>query len=124
MDEDRILSMSAFEAAYLIRSFRKQHPSLSNAELVQTARAIRADFYSYDYSAGLSLERVIGDKEDEQSLESFFTAAVDAVIAQQNPLWTRLAPSGRRHVLQAMGLNNKQCLRTAGLMDTSTRATA
>ena len=99
MDEDRILSMSAFEAAYLVRSFRKKHPTLSEDELVQTVRSIRTDFYSYDYPTGLSLERLIASEADE-SLERFFTAAVEAVITASRPFWTRLAPSGRRHVLQ------------------------
>lgn len=122
MDEDRILSMSAFEAAYLVRSFRKKHPTLSEDELVQTVRSIRTDFYSYDYPTGLSLERLIASEADE-SLERFFTAAVEAVITASRPFWTRLAPSGRRHVLQAIGVNGSQCLRAAGLMDESPRAT-
>jgi hypothetical protein len=124
VDEERILSMSAFEAAYLIRSFRRKHPSLTEQELIQTARSIRTDFYSYDYRTGLALERLIQNPKADGSLEGFFTAAVEAVMTQYTPFWIRLAPSGRRHVLQAMSVNGAQCLRAAGLMDESLRAIA
>lgn len=122
MDEDRILAMSAFEAAYLIRSFREKNPELSAADLVATARAVRADFYPHDYDAGLDLERQIS-LDSAAPLESFFTAAIEAVIASRSPVWARLAPAGRSHVLQSMGVNGVQCLRAAGLLGTGQRAT-
>jgi hypothetical protein len=122
VDEDRILAMSAFEAAYLIRSFREKNPELSAAELVATARAVRADFYPHDYDAGLNLERQIS-LDVSEPLERFFTAAIEAVIASRSPVWARLAPAGRSHVLQAIGVNGTQCLRAAGLLETGARAT-
>lgn len=121
MNEERVLSMSAFEAAYLIRSFREKNPHLSTPDLVETIRAVRTDFYSHDYEAGVFLEA--GVSVASAPLESFFTAAIEAVIASHRPIWERLAPAGRNHVLQAVGVNGTQCLRAAGLLDTSTRAT-
>ena len=123
MEDDRILTMSAFEAAYLVRNFRKAHPTFSEDELIQMARAIRTDFYTYDYSTGLGLEKIISSGTENTAVE-FFTAAIEAVIHSKSPFWTRLAPSGRRHVVQAVGVNGAQCLRAAGLMDESPRATA
>lgn len=123
MEEDRILTMSAFEAAYMVRQFRKSHPGLNEVDLIRTVRAIRTDFYAYDYITGLELEKLIAPETGESG-ESFFTAAVESVIASKHPFWTRLAPSGRRHVVQAMGVNGAQCLRAAGLMDESPRTTA
>ena len=122
MDEDRILAMSAFEAAYLIRSFRQKNPELSTAELVATARAVRADFYPHDYDAGLNLEQQIS-LDASAPLENFFTAAIESIITSRSPFWARLAPAGRSHVLQAIGVNGTQCLRAAGLLDTGARAT-
>lgn len=121
MDEERVLSMSAFEAAYLIRSFREKNPHLSTPDLVETIRAVRTDFYSHDYEAGIALEAEISVAA--APLESFFTAAIEVVIASHQPIWERLAPAGRNHVLQAVGVNGAQCLRAAGLLDTSLRAT-
>lgn len=121
MDEERVLSMSALEAAYLIRSFREKNPHLGTPELVETIRAIRADFYSHDYEAGIALEAEIS--APSTPLELFFTAAIDTVIATRQPLWARLAPAGRSHVLQALGVNGAQCLRAAGLLDMNPRAT-
>lgn len=121
MDEERVLSMSALEAAYLIRSFREKNPQLGTSELVETIRAVRADFYSHDYDAGIFLEAEIG--APSTPLEFFFTAAIDAVISTHQPLWARLAPAGRSHVLQAVGVNGAQCLRAAGLLDMNPRAT-
>lgn len=121
MKQDRILAMSAFEAAYLIRCFREKNPELSTADLVATARAVRADFYPHDYDAGLDLERQIS-LEFAGPIESFFTAAIEAIITSCSPVWARLAPAGRNHVLQAIGVNGTQCLRAAGLLDTGAGA--
>lgn len=124
MDEDRVLSMSAFEAAFLVRSFRQKNPDFSNSELVKMARAIRVDFYPHDYDTGVKLEALIGDMGTAAPLELFFTAAVDTIIERHQPFWARLAPAGRNHVVQAIGVNGAQCLRAAGLLGTSERATA
>ncbi len=124
MDEDRIFSMSAFEAAYLVRTFRETNPGLDDRGLVELARAIRADFYPHDYSAGVLLEGLIEMPISAGVLELFFTAAIDAVLGRGSPFWTRLAPAGRNHVLQAIGPNGVQCMRAAGLLANTERATA
>lgn len=122
MDEDRILAMSAFEAAYLIRTFRDKNPELSTPDLIATVRSVRADFYPHDYDAGADIEGRISPKLITP-LEAFFTAAIEAIIADRSPVWARLAPAGRNHVLQAIGVNGVQCLRSAGLLGSDTRAT-
>lgn len=124
MDKDRILSMSAFEAALLIRRFREQNPDKGTSELIQLVRAIRSDFYTHDYEAGSALERIVPASIEAGSLEEFFTATVESIITQFKPMWVRLAPAGRSHVLQAIGVNGQQCLRAAGLLSTSERVTA
>lgn len=122
MDEDRILAMSAFEAAYLIRTFREKNPELSTPDLIATVRAVRADFYPHDYDAGADIEGRI-PAQLITPLEAFFTAAIEAIIAERSPIWARLAPAGRNHVLQAIGVNGVQCLRSAGLLGSDARAT-
>lgn len=122
MDEERILSMSALEAAHLIRSFREKNPSLSIAEIVGTVRAVRADFYPHDFEAGVAVEGKIPPAASMPA-EVFFTCAIDAILEEWRPLWARLAPAGRSHVLQAIGVNGAQCLRAAGLLGTGARAT-
>jgi hypothetical protein len=126
VNEERILSMSAFEAAFLVRSFRHKNPNFTASELVQTARAIRVDFYPHDYDTGVMLEALIAypDSGAAMPLEEFFTAAIDSIISERGPLWARLAPAGRNHVMQAIGINGVQCLRGAGLLENSDRATA
>ncbi len=124
MSEDRFLSMSAFEAALLVRTLRNEYPLLNDVELVNTAKALRADFFSYDYVKGLALKALIGNLIGVEPVEEFFTAAVDAVIFTQKPFWTRLAPSGRNHVFNVLEANGAQCLRAAGLLGTDQRATA
>jgi hypothetical protein len=122
VNEDRILAMSAFEAAYLIRTFREKNPELSTPDLIATVKAVRADFYPHDYDAGADIEGRIAP-HIVTPLEAFFAAAIDAIIADRAPLWARLAPAGRKHVLQAMGVNGVQCLRSAGLLGFDARAT-
>ena len=64
------------------------------------------------------------DSGTAMPLEEFFTAAIDSIILERRPLWARLAPAGRNHVMQAIGVNGVQCLRAAGLLSTTERATA
>lgn len=122
MNEDRILAMSAFEAAYLIRTFREKNPELSTSDLIATVRSVRADFYPHDYDAGVAIEERI-PPQVVTPLEAFFTAAIDVFILDRAPVWARLAPAGRNHVLQAIGVNGVQCLRSAGLLGSDARAT-
>ena len=122
MHEERILAMSAFEAAYLIRTFRYKTPELGPLDIVAAIRSVRADFYPHDYAAGLEIESRIRP-DLITPLEAFFTAAIDAIIADSALIWARLAPAGRNHVLQAIGVNGVQCLRSAGLLTTDIRAT-
>ncbi len=122
MNEERILSMSAFEAAYLIRTYREKNPDLDTTDLIKTVRAVRADFYPHDYDAGIEIEARV-PPQIITPLEAFFTAAIEAVIESRSPVWARLAPAGRNHVLQAIGVNGVQCLRSAGLLSSDSRAT-
>lgn len=122
MNEDRILAMSAFEAAYLIRTFREKNPDLSPTDLIATVRSVRADFFPHDYEAGARIEERIPSGIIEP-LEAFFTAAIEIIISDRSPIWARLAPAGRSHVLQAMGINGVQCFRAARLLGSDARAT-
>jgi hypothetical protein len=122
VNDDRILAMSAFEAAYLIRTFRSKNPALSTSDLIATLRSVRTDFYPHDYDAGVDIEGRI-PRELVTPMNAFFTAAIEAVIADRSPIWARLAPVGRNHVLQAIGINGVQCLRSAGLLGHDARAT-
>lgn len=122
MDENRILAMSAFEAAYIIRTFRTKHPALDASDLIAAVRAVRADFYPHDYDAGAYIEGRISP-QITTPLEFFFTAAIDFIIVEYSPIWARLAPAGRNHVIQAIGVNGVQCLRSAGLLGSDVRAT-
>lgn len=114
---ERLLSMSAFEAAQVLRSFRQRNPGLPDQEAVKTIRAIRADLYALDYEAGLLLEAALPALLDDTP-DIFFRACIDAIINMHRPLWTRLAPGGREQVMRVVPLNGSQCFRAAGLLET------
>lgn len=118
---DRLLAMSAFEAALALRSFRVKHPDISNEKLIETAKAVNINFFPHDYQAGIALERCVPDGFGDD-LELFFTAAIDAIIETHRPFWMRLAPGGRSSVCAALDKNGLQCFRNAGLLGTSERA--
>lgn len=120
---DRLLTMSAFEAAHALRSFRVRHPNLSNEKLIETARAVNVNFFPHDYTAGVALEQCVPHSLGDD-LETFFTAAIDAIIEARQPFWVRLAPGGRNTVCAALDENGRQCFRNAGLLGTSERAIA
>src|SRR5688572_28997685 len=104
LDSERLLSMSAFEAAFVLRQFRQLNPSYDDDQLVESIRNVRADFYPNDYEAGLVIERGI-PSHFGRSDEEFFKAAIEAVILIYEPVWMRLAPGGRDHVLRAVSTN-------------------
>lgn len=118
---DRLLAMSAFEAAHSVRSFRVKHPGLPSEKLIETARAVNVNFFPHDYQTGVALERCVPDGLGDD-LETFFTAAIDAIIQARQPFWLRLAPNGRNSVCAALDENGRQCFRNAGLLGTSERA--
>ena len=122
-DLDRVLSMSAFEAAHALRQFRRKHPELANDELIHVARAVSVNFFPHDYNAGCLLEREIPEHVSDD-LEAFFTGALEVIVRTYSPFWIRLAPSGRGRVCAALDDNGRQCFRNAGLLGTSERAIA
>ena len=63
-DADRLLTMSAFEAALLLRRFRSQNPTYGDDQLIESIRNVRADFYPNDYEAGLALESSVIPRVD------------------------------------------------------------
>jgi uncharacterized protein DUF3883 len=117
-DPERLLSMSAFEAAFVLRRFRLLNPTYQDEQLIESIRSVRADFYPNDYDAGLALERIIPASLDGTSDVDYFKAAIEGVINTHQPLWVRLAPVGREYVLRAVSINGTQCFRNAGLLET------
>lgn len=109
--------MSAFEAAVTLRRFRCLNPSYDDRQLVESIRSVRCDFYPNDYEAGLILERMVNEELDGTSQAPYFKAIIEGIIENFNPLWVRLAPGGREHVLRAVSTNGVQCFRSAGLLD-------
>lgn len=115
---ERLLSMSAFEAAFILRRFRTLNPTYGDEQLIESICSVRADFYPNDYQAGLAIERDIPADCDGSSDVEYFKAAIEALINHHEPLWVRLAPGGRDHVLRAVSTNGTQCFRNAGLLET------
>lgn len=116
-DQDRLLSMSAFEAAVTLRRFRRLNPTYDDHQLVETIRTVRSDFYPNDFEAGLALERLVDEQLDGTVQAPYFKAIIESIIEHCKPLWVRLAPGGREHVLRAVSTNGVQCFRGAGLLD-------
>ncbi|WP_354674862.1 DUF3883 domain-containing protein [Cupriavidus alkaliphilus] len=114
---ERLLSMSVFEAAQILRSFRQLNPEMTNEEIVETLRAVRADFFALDYEAGLILESALPPLGEEASTHTFFRTCLDTIVAMHPPLWVRLAPGGREQVIRAVEANGLQCFRAAGLLE-------
>ncbi len=117
-DPERLLSMSAFEAAFVLRRYRVLNPSYQDEQLVESIRAVRADFYPNDYDSGLALEKIIPLHLGTASDIDYFKAAIERLIDVYQPIWIRLAPGGREHVLRAVSTNGTQCFRNAGLLQT------
>jgi hypothetical protein len=117
LDDERLLSMSTFEAAYTLRRFRRLNPTYLDEQLVECIRSIRADFYPNDYEAGIAVERIVDSELDATDDTQYFKAAIEGLISRYRPLWIRLAPGGREHVLRAVSTNGAQCFRNAGLLD-------
>lgn len=116
LSAERLLSMSAFEAAQVLRGFRLRNPGLLDRDAVTALRAVRADLYALDYEAGLILEAAIPALPD-YAPRLFFRACIDFIITSASPLWTRIAPGGREQVMRAVPLNGVQCFRAAGLLE-------
>ena len=114
---DDAFSMAAFQAFLELHSFCTEHPSLTEVEAIRSLTTLRASAAGLDFRGGLALQQHLDSarnwKETDNRLRLFVFEWVRIVM----PSWLRLVPYGREKVKNALGADEAQCLREAGLFD-------
>ena len=109
--------MAAFLAFLEIRSFKADHPSLDDTEAVTSLNRIRASATGLDYRGGLALLQTLDSSQDWVLSRDRLRLFVFEWIRLVKPSWVRLIPYGREKLRGALGDDQAQCFREAGLFD-------
>ena len=109
--------MAAFVAFLKLRAFKREHPSLTDTEAVASLNRIRASATGLDFRGGLALLGRL-----DPSLDWDLTGGCLRVFVHQwtrlvDPAWLRLIPYGREKLRNALGEDQAQCFRQAGLFE-------
>ena len=110
-------SMAAFLAFLELRSFRADHPLLSEAEAVASLVNLRSRAIGLDFRGGITLFRALDSSVDWNSTTSHLRNFVFEWTRLVQPPWLRFVPFGRQRVRKALDIDHAQCFRAAGLFD-------
>ena len=116
---EEAFSMAAFLAFLELRSFRTDHPSLTDAEAVASLVSLRSRASGLDFFGGLTLLQSLDSSLDWKPTKSRLRLFVYEWIRLVEPRWLRLVPYGREKLRQALERDQTQCFREAGLFDES-----
>ena len=116
---EEAFSMAAFLAFLELRSFRTDHPSLTDEEAVASLVSVRSNASGLDFSGGLALLRSLDSSLDWEPTKDRLRLFVYEWIRLVEPGWLRLVPYGREKLRKALGPDEVQCFRGAGLFDES-----
>lgn len=109
--------MSAFLAFLELRSFRADHPSLADAEAVKSINRVRASSTGLDFRGGLQLLQRLDASLDWKLTKDSLRLFIREWVKLTQPRWLRLVPYGREKLRGALGNDQAQCFREAGLFD-------
>jgi hypothetical protein len=110
-------TMSAFIAVLAIRRYIERYPSIDAATAAYSIRETDVDYESSDFVSGLELHEYLSSEIRFIDPVIGFRSVIATLVARDNPLWVRLAPSGRARVRAALTRNEDQCFRAAGLFE-------
>ncbi len=110
-------SMSAFLAFLEIRSFLADHPSLPETDAISSLNRVRASSTGLDLRGGLALLHTLDSSMDWQLTQKHLRLFVFEWVKLIQPPWLRLVPYGREKLRVALGDDQVQCLRQAGLFE-------
>ncbi len=110
-------SMAAFLAFLELRSFRAEHPCLTDAEVVASLNRVRTSAIGLDFRGGIALLRRLDSSLDWKQTKEHLRLFVYEWVRLVEPRWLRLVPYGREKLRNALGRDQVQCFREAGLFD-------
>ena len=109
--------MSAFLAFLETRSFLVRHPAIPEADAIATLYRVHAGSSGLDFRGGLALLRALDSSLDWQLTRSHVRLFAFEWVKLTRPPWLRLIPHGRGKLRVALGDDQAQCLRQAGLFE-------
>jgi hypothetical protein len=110
---NRLFSPSAFEAARIIRRFRRDHANVSDTELLPIVRALVPD--GLDYESGRQLEETLSTEVDTADPSNFYRHCIGCLV-HTNPVWVKIITLGRHKFVQKLSRDEQNCFQFAGLL--------
>lgn len=114
---ESLMTMSSFEALYVLHEYRKKYTESSDQELVRLLKRY-PDKCNLDYRKAVELESVIGI-DYEANFSDSLRNALKQIILQNRPSWMYAIVFGRKEVLNNLAdmPNIRQCFKSAHLFD-------
>lgn len=114
---ESLMTMSSFEALYVLREYRDKYVEYSDQELIKMLKRY-PDKCSLDYRQALKLEGVI-NIEYTIGFSAALREALKQIILQKRPSWMYAITFGRKDVLNNLAdlPNIRQCFKSAHLFD-------
>src|SRR5579859_2282611 len=113
--------ISVIEAGLCIKSHLSRYPSYSVGDAIRQLRAGFASHSTFDYESAQCLWQDFGpsifcpaEQRVDELRETIFRMAVTL-----KPLWAKMSPFGRARVRAVLTVDQAQCLRYAGLLETT-----
>ena len=109
--------MAAFLAFLRVRSLRAEHPSFTDAELVETLERVSESASGLDFRGGLALLHGLDPSLNWSAAGDPLRLFIFEWVKLVQPRWLRFVPYGRERVRGALGRDQAQCFREARLFE-------
>ena len=116
-DLNRCLTMAAFSAFITLRQYTNKYPPWDVARAIKEIKTINSDAANLDYVGGNLIFGLLPPDFDISNARVSHRRVVFELIKIAQPWWLRHVPYGRDKVKAALGQDQVQCLREAGLLE-------
>lgn len=117
VDVHRCLTMAAYSAFVVLRSYLARNPSEDITAAIEIIRQTNSDDSGLDYVGGTSIHQLLQIDISDSDRRTGLRLVVCELVKAAQPWWLRLVPYGRDRVRSALDQDQVQCFRNAGLFD-------
>jgi hypothetical protein len=113
---ERLTRMSVISGVHALRNYVKKFPHIDKSKAITALRRGSYVQSNHDYDGASILDELLPDISEED-YKSFIRQCLSIIIDTTHPLWLAKATLGRQAIQTALGKDQLQCFKAAGLFD-------
>lgn len=117
VDLTRCLTMGAYSGLRALGDCLADHVGLSEEQAIALIRRTNADVASLDFVGAIEAASIIGRRFDPYNEPPSLEEFIKIILQERWPWWLRVFPLGRDRVISMLSTDQKQCFRSASLLD-------